>query len=69
MSEMWVFTFGSGQQYAGHYVKFSGTWDEARQKMFDTYGEEWSMQYSEEEWEDWVKRRPPWVPLETELEN
>lgn len=65
--ERWIFTFGSGQQHAGHYVVMEGTWGEAREKMFEQYGEEWCMQYSEDEWNDWLLRRPPWVPLETEL--
>lgn len=46
----WYFTFGCGQPNAGYYVKIKGTYDSARQKMFDRYGEDWGFQYSEEEW-------------------
>lgn len=66
--ETWIFTFGSGQQHAGHYVKIKGTFGQARREMIDRYGLEWSMQYSAKEWEDWLDRKPAWVPAETELE-
>ena len=52
----WYFTFGCGQPHAGHYVKFYGTYSEARQKMTEQYGLEWAFQYSEEEWREWVRR-------------
>lgn len=48
----WCFTFGYGQEYAGHYVKVKGTYGEARQKMFDKYGDKWCFQYSEDEWSE-----------------
>lgn len=67
-NEYWIFTFGSGQQHAGYYVKIRGTFDEARAKMFEKYGEDWSFQYSEEEWNEWERSRPPYVPIEKELE-
>lgn len=51
----WIFTFGDGQQNAGHFVKFFGTFDEAREQMFEKYGSEWCFQYTEEEWNDYVK--------------
>ena len=63
----WIFTFGSGQKHAGHYVRFFGTFDEARQQMFDAYGRDWCMQYTEEQWNDWLNRKPDWIPAETEL--
>lgn len=47
----WVFTFGCGQPNAGHYVVIEGEFLEARRKMMERYGREWSMQYSEKEWE------------------
>lgn len=53
--QWWVFTFGSGQQHAGHYVKFYGTYSSARHKMVDKFGLEWAFQYSEEEWNKTVK--------------
>lgn len=68
MSEYWIFTFGCGQKHAGKYVKIRGTFDSARRKMFDKYGYDWSIQYSEEEWEK-IKSNPDrrW-PMEEELE-
>lgn len=51
----WIFTFGSGQQHAGKFVKIQGTWEEARQEMFSRFGRNWSFQYSEEEWEAYCK--------------
>ena len=64
----WIFTFGSGQEHAGYYVKIYGTWSEARKKMFEKYGENWSFQYSEAEWENWVSNCPSCLPIEKELE-
>ena len=51
MNEYWVFTFGCGQKYAGFYVKITGTFSEAREKMFKRYGNKWAFQYSWEQWE------------------
>lgn len=67
--ESWIFTFGCGQKHEGHYVKISGSFYEARQKMFDRFGSEWCFQYSEEEWER-MKNDPKrdW-DMETELEE
>jgi hypothetical protein len=50
----WFFTFGSGHSYHGEsleraYVRFHGTWLEARQKMVDAFGKAWSHQYPSEE--------------------
>lgn len=64
--QWYIFTFGSGQRYAGRYVKFFGTYDEARQQMIDLFGLEWAFQYSQDEWDDWVRRVPPYM-VETEL--
>lgn len=47
----WIFTFGCGQEHAGHYVRFYGTFGEARQKMFDHFGDKWAFQYPEEEFD------------------
>ena len=68
MAESWIFTFGSGQKYEGYFVRIFGTYNTARKKMFDKYGREWCMQYSEKEWESWLERKPNWVPAEKELE-
>lgn len=52
----WIFTFGCGQKHEGYYVKIYGTYDEARQEMISRYGREFAFQYSEEEWDKWVKQ-------------
>ena len=62
----WIFTFGSNQQNAGHYVRFFGTYAEARQQMVDKYGLAWAFQYSEYEWNRY-RELHPFVKLETEL--
>lgn len=66
--EFWIFTFGSGQQHAGYYVKIKGTFGEARQKMVERYGLKWGFQYSEEEWKEFEQDPNRWWPMETELE-
>ena len=45
----WIFTFGCGQENAGHYVKINGTFDSARDEMFRRYGDAWAFQYSADE--------------------
>lgn len=52
----WIFTFGCGQEHAGFYVKFFGTYSEAREKMFEHFGDKWAFQYSEEQWNTIVER-------------
>lgn len=49
----WVCTFGWGQTNAGCCVRITGTYSEARQKMFDIYGDKWAFQYPAEEWDSW----------------
>jgi len=46
----WYFTFGSGQAHNGCYIRLFGTQEEARKRMFDAFEDKWSMQYSEEQW-------------------
>ena len=53
--QLWIFTFGSGQKHGGHFVKIYGTFEEARSEMIAKYGTEWGFQYTEEEWNDYVK--------------
>ena len=68
--EQWyIFTFGVGQKHAGHYVKIYGTFWTAREKMFERYGRDWCWQYTEDEWFDWLVRKPPYIPAETQLEE
>lgn len=64
----YIFTFGQGQQNAGHYVRIEGDYAEARQKMIDMYGFNWGFQYSEYEWSNWCARAMKMgIPVETEL--
>lgn len=67
--EFYIFTFGCGQLNEGRYVRIRGNYDEARKKMVERYGLNWAFQYSEKEWNDWLKRKPIYVPAETELET
>lgn len=46
----WYFTFGSGQKHNGKYFVIVGISENARRKMFERFGPKWSMQYSEEQW-------------------
>lgn len=60
----WIFTFGLGREHGGHYVKFTGTYGEARDKMIAKYGDQWAFQYSMEEWQESLDKG---YELETEL--
>lgn len=62
----WVFTFRGCDPQAGHYVKFFGTFQEAREQMLAKYGTAWAFQYSEYEWNRY-RDLHPFVQLETEL--
>ena len=64
----YIFTFGYGQPNEGKYVKVWGTYETARQKMVAIYGLNWAFQYSEEQWNDWLARKPWYIPAETELD-
>lgn len=65
--EWYIFTFGCGQQNEGRYVRVRGSYWEARQKMVERYGLNWAFQYSEEQWNTWLKEKPFYIPAETEL--
>lgn len=52
----WYFTFGCGQIHAGYYVKFFGTFGEARREMFECHGDRWAFQYSEQDWLAWKEK-------------
>ena len=68
MKQYWIFTFGCGQENAGHYVKVAGNCQEAREKMIAKYGTKWCFQYSEGEWESFKNNPDRYWKLETELE-
>ena len=63
----WIFTFGAGQPNEGHYVKIRGTYNSAREKMVSKYGLNWSFQYSEEQWKEWLDTVPSYINVETEV--
>ena len=66
----WYFTFGCGQIHAGYYVRFFGTFVEARRKMFERYGDRWAFQHSEQDWLAWeeeCKAKGMEHMIETEL--
>ena len=49
----YYFTFGIGQVNEGcYYVVENTTFDIARERMFEVFGEKWGFQYSEDEWLD-----------------
>lgn len=45
----WYFTFGTGQEHAGKYVKITGTWSAAREEMLRRFGKNWCHQYASAE--------------------
>lgn len=58
-NNIYCFTFGSnhthplgGYSMGNFWIEIHGTYDEARQKMFDVYGAKWSMQYLQEDFDD-----------------
>ena len=67
--EDWIFTFGLGQELEGFYVKVRAfSYSEAREKMVNHFGEEWSFQYSLADWNKWVYEAGLiGLPVETEL--
>ena len=68
MKEAWIFTFGSGQENAGHYVRIEGDYGTARKEMISRFGLNWGFQYSEKEWAEWCETATRvGMPIETEL--
>lgn len=65
--QWWIFTFCSGQKYGGRYVKFYGTYSEARDQMFEHFGVDWGFQYSEEEWNEYANDTNRMWEMETEI--
>lgn len=46
---IWVFTFGSGQEHEGCYIVIEGNYSEARKEMHRRFGAKWGFQYASEE--------------------
>lgn len=54
--QFWVFTFGQSEEIYGDRAKkavriFADSYGDARQKMYERYGDKWAFQYSAKEWE------------------
>ena len=43
--QVWFFTFGINHEHGGNYVVFKGTFESARDKMVQTFGNQWAFQY------------------------
>ena len=66
--QIWRFTFGKGQQHAGHCQPIKASSHEAaRTKMFELYGSEWCFQYSEQQWQEVIDNPMRFWPMEEEL--
>ena len=50
-NERWIFTFSFDSPNRGRYIVFDGNYEEARNKMWKNFGDQWSFQYSMSEWE------------------
>lgn len=46
MKETWYFSFGVGHPLGRKMQPISGTYDHARDKMFEAYGTKWCGQYN-----------------------
>ncbi len=55
-TQLWYFTFGSGQAHPNCYVKLMGSFQGTRKEMFRRYGAKWSMQYDAVKGEEVAKR-------------
>ena len=64
----YIFTFGSGHEYAGKCVRIEGDAETSRQKMFERYGSKWAFQYSAEEWERMKNDPNRFWEMEEEIE-
>ena len=59
----WIFTFGVDSPMKGYVISIAGDYDEARNKMLETYGDKWASQYSADEWEgfkatkEWARKK------------
>ena len=67
MRDEWVFTFGSGQANAGHYVRIKGSYEDARAEMIRRHGLSWAFQYDAKDWDEWEQDPMRSMFLETEI--
>ena len=67
--KVYIFTFGHGQEHAGHcQIIMADGWLEARRLMFEHHKDKWSFQYTEEEWRNLFTPDPMFYVPETPLE-
>lgn len=57
MKKQWYyFTFLYGSENRNKYVKFFGTYSEAREQMFSHFGDKWGFQYTEKEFAGQIEK-------------
>ena len=49
MKQYYYFTFGVGHLLKNYCIKIYGTYEETRKLMFESFGDKWAFQYSEEQ--------------------
>jgi hypothetical protein len=55
--QYYYFTFCYGDhEYRNCFIKFYGTYSEAREKMVNRFGIKWAFQYNEEEFKDQIEK-------------
>ena len=55
-NQIWYFTFGVDTPLGDRIQPVEGTYDDARELIFAAYGRKWSMQYSEAEGKEQIKK-------------
>lgn len=66
--QKWRFTFGDNHAHPGYCQPIIGTFQSARHKMFELYGDQWCMQYSEKEWNEIENDPDRYWEMEEDLE-
>jgi len=49
LAQDWFFTFGCCSYHHANYIKIYGTYEEARDRMFELFGRHWAFQYASAE--------------------
>jgi hypothetical protein len=66
-TQEWIFTFGAIHENHGKCVRIKGTYDSARSKMFELYGDRRAFQYSSEAWQQMIDDKSRYWPMEEEI--
>ena len=45
----WIFTFGFNQKHEGYYCIIFGSYENARDRMVEKFGDKWAFQYPSKE--------------------